>query len=126
VSSLADNGSLQVFGTSVSTSRLFGLLRGRREMIAVVDRYGTVRLKQAGAHVRQLSSTAPLADLENVLREESRYDTAVSLPSLYLLAGSQVSDLSKLHTIENVLSVARNELDSAGPGSTIVAVTVPR
>jgi N-methylhydantoinase A len=126
VRQLADNGSLRVFCTTVSSSHLFGLIRGHTQFVAVVDRYGTVRLKRAGARVHVLASSAPLAELESVLRDESRYDTVVSVPLLYLLAGSQVADLSKLRSIENVLSVADNELRNAGPGACVVAVTVPQ
>ncbi len=108
--------------TGRAVTRLPLGLRRTRCLTRVLDAEGVIRLSQGKAEVAASTVGRALADLEALVRRTTVYgDAGEQLPATYLFSGGRMTDLSGLQSLEQILAVARVELNGC-PADEPVAI----
>lgn len=124
---VAESGLLRAYRGQRETRRLFGLLKGRKESVALVDERGVVRLIMPGGVARSSEAGAARETLTALLNEYTRYgDAGAELPQLFLGVRARIVSLSGLVNASQVLSLAEAELAGMGEGEKVMVVVAPR
>lgn len=122
VSILATTPAHTVYGTEVR--RRF---RATRHPVRVVDADGVVRLHAPDALVETTTVAAAPETLARLVGEATSYgDGGVRAPSLRLLIGSRIADLSGVLDPQPLLALARSELGTRAADEPVVAVVEAR
>ncbi len=91
--------------------KLFGLMRTSRMPLRLVDREGIIRLQLAHGAAEALPVARAIPRLREMMAAQTQYsDGGERLPSVFLVAGPRIFNLSGLLTAEHVLSLAEAEL----------------
>lgn len=101
----------------------WGLFKKKESTIWVTDIFGSARLQRPGAAV-EIGTVGTLRPfLENILRDYTSYgDAGALLPSLHLVAGHKICDLSTLVKAEQMLELSQSELASLPGEETLLAI----
>ncbi|MEU6268580.1 hydantoinase/oxoprolinase family protein [Saccharopolyspora shandongensis] len=123
----ADPQKVEVLAAT-DTHTVYGTLQRRRfrkphHPVRVLDADGVVRLHAANARVATTTVGQAPELLAELIRETTSYgDGGVRAPSLRLLLGSRIADLSGVLEAGQLLSLARSELRSRTADEPVVAV----
>jgi N-methylhydantoinase A/oxoprolinase/acetone carboxylase beta subunit len=116
-------GTLTVFEGSEATRRLFGLVRGHRTPVRVVDHEGVIRLAVGDARAESGTLSALSGQLPVLVDDLTTFGDAGGLiPDVFLAVAGKVVDLSGLATRDQVLSMVRAESDTLGGDEEAVAI----
>ena len=116
-------GTLTVFEGAEDTRRFFGLSRGRRHPIRIVDHEGVVRLAVADGAATCGSLSALTGQLSVLVDDMTTFGDAGGLiPDAFLVVAGRIVDLSGLATRDQVLSLVRAESDTLGADEDAVAI----
>ncbi|BCL25683.1 hydantoinase/oxoprolinase family protein [Streptomyces aurantiacus] len=119
---LAGTPAHTVYGTEVRRR-----LRASRHPVRVVDADGVVRLHAWDAQVTATTVGAAPELLSTLVREATSYgDGGVRAPSLRLLLGSRIADLSGVLEPQPLLALARSEMRDRAADEPVVAVVEVR
>lgn len=103
---------LKIFRAHWDEPRLFGLLKKRREPVYVLDVEGVVRLKMPAALHRSTTVSELSSSLDHLIRNYTTYGDAGGLPpDIFLIVSGKIIDLTGLVNKEQILSIARIELE---------------
>ena len=103
----------------------FGLFRKRERTIFVTDRQGSVRLQCPGAALEKGKSQNLVALLDSALQEHTSYgDAGALLPSLYVIGGHKICDLTSLVSREQILDLAKSELGDLKEDEQVFVIVV--
>lgn len=113
----------QVFSGIKIKSGFLGLIRSKLKQLRVIDSSGVVRFQASNG---EAALTRP-KELEKTVTELSNKlsiwgDAGRTIPNIILLGGTKIFDLSGLTAIEQVLSLAKAELDMLPQDSPVVVV----
>jgi hypothetical protein len=113
----------EVYAAEVMHQRLLGLLSERQNAFRVLDITGSIRLQsQNGVAVQTTGAGAP-AELERLIEDYSTWgDAGKVIPGILLLIGARIVDLSGLLGEEQVLAVARTELENVPAEQQIIVL----
>lgn len=102
---------------------LLSLFSATKQALRVLDRDGVVRLQaSSGDAVSAAKEGAESAIVALIEAHATWGDAGKTIPSMILLVGAKIIDLSGLLDQEQVISLARAELSSVAPGTTVVIV----
>lgn len=103
----------------------FGLFRKQERTIFVTDRQGSVRLQCPGAALEKGKSQNLVALLDSALQEHTSYgDAGALLPSLYVIGGHKICDLTSLVSREQILDLAKSELGDLKEDEQVFVIVV--
>jgi N-methylhydantoinase A/oxoprolinase/acetone carboxylase beta subunit len=125
---LARTSNYAVFGGSEARrsgalSRLFK----PKHPVRVVDNDGIVRLQSPDAHVAQTTVGEAAPMLENLVATYTAFgDGGSQLPALQLLVGPRIINLAGVTAQDQLMALARSELDSRSPDEPLVSVVEVR
>ena len=116
VADLGSTGDLRAYGAEIERKSAFGLVRKRTQSVVLMDSQGIVRLKLADVDVTHTHAQNAGQVLPNILDRRTRFtDAGPALPATFLAARGRVVNLSGLLTQEQVLAMARTELERLHP-----------
>lgn len=124
---VCDNGRLAVFAAMQRDRRFMGLVTSTRQAVRVVDIHGAVVLKESDAQVDWAPAKQAQQLIERTIDKLSRYTEGGRLiPGVYLLVGTRVVNMTKLHAEDQIATVVGVELEGVEPEQTIIAIGVKR
>ena len=90
----------------------------------VLDRTGVARLSLRNATLLDSTAGTAPADLEQAIEEQTAFgDVGRALPSVHVLHGARIADLSGLASAANVIALAREELSGLEPSARVAILT---
>jgi len=112
-----------VYKSELERRIFFGLFKKKETTIWVTDVFGSARLQRPGALV-EIGTVGNLHGfLEKILRDYTSYgDAGALLPSLHLVAGHKMCDLSTLVKAEQMLELAASELGNLPEDEKVLAI----
>jgi N-methylhydantoinase A len=98
------------------TEKFLFFFKRQKETIWVTDRRGNVKLQVPGG-VTETASVGQLESaLQSTLNKHTCYgDAGALIPALHVIAGRKLTDLTSLTTAEQVMTLARQELEGLDP-----------
>lgn len=91
--------------------KLFGLMKSSRTPLRLVDREGIIRLQMANGAAEVTPVARAVPRLREMMATQTHYgDGGERLPSVFLVAGPRIFNLSGLLSADHVLSLAEAEL----------------
>jgi len=118
---------LSAFQGTVTRRSLFGLARTTERPVVVLDRNGVVRLKLVSSDVHPAETGSVFELLGRIIEEGLAYGDAGALPpDVFLLVGGRVLDLTGLNNRDQILAVARTELQNMPSNEPLVLLTSPK
>jgi N-methylhydantoinase A/oxoprolinase/acetone carboxylase beta subunit len=124
---LAETPNHAVFGAEVRRGGALGRWARPYRPVRVVDRDGVVRLQSPDAVIAETTVGAAYATLSEQLATHTTYgDGGSQLPAMRLLVGPRIVDLAGVTTAEQLMALARAELDGRTPDEPLVSITEVR
>jgi len=124
---LAQTPSYAVFGTESRRPGALGKMLRPRHPVRVIDTEGVVRLQSPDASVVESVAGAADAMLGKLIASHTTFgDGGSQMPSLQLLIGPRIVNLGGITKQDQLLALARTELDSRSPDEPLVAVVEVR
>lgn len=120
---MAQTEYFQAFSGTKMKKSLFGLINTKIKPLRVLDASGIIRFQASNAEVAltsQKEAEGTIAELSNRLSIWG--DAGRTIPNIILLAGTRIFDLSGLMAIEQVLPLARAELENLPADSPVIVV----
>jgi N-methylhydantoinase A len=109
--------TLYVYESERTEKYFLNLFSRRKNTVWVTDGRGGVKLQVPGAKLVTSPSSAWPKTLETVLQQHTDYgDAGALLPAVHVIAGRKLVDLTSLQTQEQVLGLARQELQQLALG----------
>jgi hypothetical protein len=92
-----------------------------------VDSEGVVRLQSPDAHVSQTTVGEAGAMLEQLVTTYTNFgDGGSQLPAIQLLVGPRIVNLAGITAQDQLIALARTELESRAPDEPLISVTEVR
>ena len=114
---------LHIYELQKTEKYLLNLFTRVKRSVIVMDGKGTVKLQVPDGHVAVMSKDSSLQELRRLLEAHRTYgDAGSAVPSLYLVFGRKILDLSSVLEEEQILSLAGTELDKAAGDEKIMAI----
>jgi N-methylhydantoinase A/oxoprolinase/acetone carboxylase beta subunit len=127
LSVVADSDLLRAYRGSHEQRRLFGLVKQRREMLALVDRQAIVRLLLPRGTAQESEAASAREAVAAALDQHTKYgDAGAELPQLFLGLRGRIVDLSGLISSAQVLALAQVEIAGLAPDEKIMIAVAPR
>lgn len=118
---------LRVFQCSVERRKLFGLSRVRKSPARVVDREGIIRLKLADVVLCSGTVGDIGTKISRLVEDLTVFGDAGGLhPDVFVLVSGRIIDLSGLVSKEQILTLARAELDTFSREEQAVALVAKK
>ncbi|WP_137290450.1 hydantoinase/oxoprolinase family protein [Natronorubrum halophilum] len=118
-----ETSGLDIYETSETTERLFGLLSKTSTRVSIVNKAGVTKLKLDDAAIYETNGESLLYTVDRVLDSESTYsNSATKLPNVYICHGSQILDVSGVSDREQVTSLVEIELSDVPADEKLVIV----
>lgn len=124
VHEICSNDYFTVYGaTRKSHTGLLDLFSAPKKALRILDRDGIVRLQASNGDAKAaLKEEAEAAILSLIEAHASWGDAGKTIPSMILLLGAKIVDLSGLLDQEQVITLARAELANVASASTVLIV----
>lgn len=123
----AETPGLYVFATIHVTRAFFGLFKTSKQAVRVTDRTGVVRLQRKHAEVFGSTVEDIGRELEQVIARLTDFgDAGRTLPDVYILVGARIINLSGLAVLDQVIALAKAELESLPPEEPLVIVAAQK
>jgi len=123
----ASTGPLTVFSADRESRYFLGLMKKKRKSSVVLDKYGVVKLRASDAETLLTSVGNAAADCDRFIETCSGYNDAGQIvPSVFLLHGSKISDLSTIMGKQQLLDIISLELDGDEQDAPVVLLASPR
>jgi len=114
---------LHVYEVEKTEKRLWNLLKSTKHTIVVMDGKGTMKLQVPEGKLYGMVKDEASGKLKKIIDENRVYgDAGSAIPAVFILLGQRVLDLSSVLEEEQVLSLARTELERAGKADRIIAI----
>ncbi|GAA3514625.1 hydantoinase/oxoprolinase family protein [Actinocatenispora rupis] len=124
---LAETPTHAVYGTEVRRGGALGRWIRPYRPVRVVDRDGVVRLHSADAVIAQTTVGAAYGTLTELVAAHTTYgDGGSQLPAMRLLVGPRIVDLAGVTTQDQLMALARAELDGRTADEPLVSITEVR
>ncbi len=118
-----DGKYFKIYTAAKSEKQLMGLWRKGINSARVVDQAGGIRLQFRNAVIENASTAQAEKVISTILEEHAEWgDAGKVIPGMVLLVGPKIVDLSGLLDAQQVLTLARAELQEAARDSDVVAI----
>lgn len=109
----AQTSTFTVYSAEVKHGKFFGLLSEKTRGYRVLDKGGSIRLQsQSGLAVQTTAATAEQVIVKLIDENSSWGDAGKVIPGILLLVGAKIIDLAGLLDGDQVVAVARTELEN--------------
>jgi N-methylhydantoinase A/oxoprolinase/acetone carboxylase beta subunit len=123
VSVLAETNYFYVLGATRTESKLFGLIKGRQNPVRVIDSVGSIRLQNKNGIATSTTVAKAESTIKQIVEENAHWgDAGKIIPDILLLIGPKILDLSGLLDIDQVISVAKTELENHANDSQVIVL----
>ncbi|MGI9035079.1 MAG: hydantoinase/oxoprolinase family protein, partial [Pyrinomonadaceae bacterium] len=123
----AETAGFYVFTQAILTKTFFGIFAKKRLAVRVVDKTGVVRLQRGNAEVHLSNVETVARELETIINKLTDFgDAGRALPDIHLLVGARIVNLSGLAELEQVITLAKTELENLAADEKIVIIASPR
>ncbi len=120
---LAGAGRMYAYGAAIEKAAALGLSRSVQQPVRLLDAEGIVRLQLAHGEARVCQASEATSLLERVLEEHTSYgDAGPTLPRIFLIARERITNLSGLSSAQQVISLAKAELDRLPPEEQVLLI----
>jgi N-methylhydantoinase A/oxoprolinase/acetone carboxylase beta subunit len=124
---VAQTDSFRIFVAERREPALFGLWRKRRKLVRVLDHTGVVRLQRSDAEIIRSRVGIVARDLEEAIARLTEFgDAGRALPDTHILARARIINLSGLADAEQVIALARAELEGFAEDEELVIIAARR
>lgn len=124
---LAETPTYAVFGAEVRHGGALRRWRTPRQAVRVVDGDGVIRLQSPDARINQATVSAAGTMLDEVVTAYTSYgDGGSQLPALRLLVGPRIVNLAGVTAPDQLMALARAELDARPPDEPLVSIAEVR
>jgi N-methylhydantoinase A len=119
--------SLFIYEVKKEEKRLWNLLKTIKKTLVVMDGTGTMRLQVPRGMLMPCAREDAGAQLSRILEKHRVYgDAGSTVPSVFLVFGKRVMDLSSVVEEAQVLSLAQSELQKVAKGDKVVVIIKPQ
>ncbi|MGM9998006.1 MAG: hydantoinase/oxoprolinase family protein [Candidatus Bruticola sp.] len=123
---VGSTGFSYIYRSELERRVFFGLFKKKENIIWVTDAFGSARLQRPGALVKEGQVGQLRSFLDGIVKEYTSYgDAGALLPSVHLVSGHKLCDLSTLIKAEQMIELALSELGSLPPEEKVFAVIEP-
>nr|MBA2621783.1 hydantoinase/oxoprolinase [Acidobacteriota bacterium] len=123
----AETDGFYVFTQEILTKTFLGLFTNKRLAVRVVDKTGVVRLQRSNSEVHPTTVENTARELEAVINKLTDFgDAGRALPDVHLLVGARIVNLSGLAELEQVIALAKTELENSAASEKIVVIASPK
>jgi N-methylhydantoinase A/oxoprolinase/acetone carboxylase beta subunit len=115
--------NFHVFGASSVRKRLGGLMRQNIHQLRTLDHGGTIRLQTINGVAVSTKCNLAEKTIYEIAEEHAQYgDAGKVIPKMMLLAGSKIVDLSGLLDTQQVVALAKIELENLPKDEDVIVV----
>ncbi len=123
VSLKAGTDHFSVYGGKVMAKKFFGLLQGEINPIRVIDRSGNIRLQIRDGDCLVSTPSESGRAINQLVEAHSQWgDAGKVIPSIFLLAGPKLVDLSGLMDASQVTTLSAPEVEKLPADAKVVAI----
>lgn len=123
VNILATTGQIFVMQGMVTTSKLFGLLKKNIWPVRILDDEGIVRIQKSNGKARKILLEHFEDSMMKVIQDATTYsDAGEEIPDVYVFVGRKIIDLSGLASKQQIISIAKLEVQGLNNETNIVAL----
>jgi len=120
----AMTGGIRIFQGTIEEPRLL-LFKRRRHPIRAVDREGVIRIQRANGAVVATNVADSLSQLSQIWEGATVYNgDSVIRPDMFLVSGSQITDLSGVISLEHALEMGRSGLEGVPSDAPVALISV--
>jgi N-methylhydantoinase A len=123
IEQVGDTGFFQIYRAPWTDRKLFGLMPVPMQSLRVLDNSGIIRLQSRNAD--SVLTTAARADAEISRLTDAHAlwgDAGKVIPDVMILAGPKIVDLSGLLTIDQVIALAKIELETVRADAPVAVI----
>jgi N-methylhydantoinase A len=126
VHQLVSNQNFDVFAGDEEQSPLLQIFTQKRTILRVLDRTGTIRFQAKNGDASVTSKGEAENAIAHMANKWARWgDAGKSVPNILLLAGNKILDLSGLADLDQILTLARLELEKFPNDDKIIVLATP-
>jgi N-methylhydantoinase A len=119
----AQTPSFTVYSADVTHRKFLGLLSEKSQAYRVLDQGGSIRLQsQSGVAVQTTAGSAEQVTAKLIDEHSSWGDAGKVIPGILVLAGARIIDLAGLLDGDQVMAVARTELENVPSDQPLVVL----
>ncbi|MFT4007823.1 MAG: hydantoinase/oxoprolinase family protein [Lacrimispora sp.] len=123
----AQNGQMYVMIHELTEKKFFGLLKHKTYPLRLIDDEGVIRLQKKNGDVKTMSGDRWEQKLKKVITENATYgDGGEELPSVYVISGKSIINLSGMASIDHMISVAKAELAVVDKDDKLICICTER
>lgn len=127
ISVKAQNGQMYVMTREVTEKKFFGLVRHKTCLLRLIDDEGVIRLQKKNGDVKTMSGDRWEEKLKKVITDNATYgDGGEELPSVYVINGKSIINLSGMASIGHMISVAKAELAAVDENDRLICICTER
>lgn len=118
---------LYIYSCTRQVKKFFGLIHKENKDFRVLDRRGVVKLQVCNGELLCTSVGKMNEELDPFLQRVSTYnDAGQILPNVFLLHGNRISDLSSILLQEQVMELAKMEIEGEESSAPVCVLVQPR
>ncbi len=123
----AETAGFYVFAQEILTKTFLGIFTTKRLAVRIVDKTGVVRLQRNNSEIHLVRVESAAREIEAIVNKLTDFgDAGRALPDVHLLVGARIVNLSGLADLEQVLALAKTELENSAADEKIVIVASPK
>jgi N-methylhydantoinase A len=120
----AQTPSFTVYCAEIVQRKLFGTITETKSGYRVLDAGGSIRLQSQHGSATQVKTAAAEAEINKLIESHSSWgDAGKVIPGIILLAGARIIDLAGLLDSDQVIAVARTELENLPAEQPVIILT---
>ena len=121
IQELCSTDGFIVFGIKMQKGKLFKLLNSETWRLRVVNQEGVIRLQTNNGIVELTSISECMDKLTGLIEDYAQYgDGGKTIPDIFLLYGHKILNLTGLLNTEQIISVARAELEGLDKNEKVI------
>jgi N-methylhydantoinase A/oxoprolinase/acetone carboxylase beta subunit len=126
VSQLVSNQAFSVYAGQPQDSPWLEFFTQKRTILRVIDQTGTIRFQSKNGDASLASKAEAESAIAQMANKWARWgDAGKSVPNILLLAGNKILDLSGLADLDQILTLARLELEKFPNDAKIIVLATP-
>ncbi len=109
------------------SKKLFGFIKKKNKAVRIIDNEGVIRLQKNNALCLQATVGNFDASLRSLMEEVVVYgDGGTEMPNIYIICGKRLIDLSGLQSVDQIVSLAKVEINGLSSHEPIILVVSKR
>lgn len=109
------------------SKKLFGFIKKKNKALRIIDKEGVIRLQKNNALCQQTNVNNFESSLRSIMEEVVVYgDGGTEMPNIYIICGKRLIDLSGLQSVEQIISLAKVEINGLSSSEPMILVVSKR